>query len=77
MTRKQHILCLAVFSLVLVERWLDLTVRPRPLTDIYGFWSRLVPLVLGSLAYVMWVGVLIAESRRAGGPRPPQHPQGS
>jgi hypothetical protein len=75
MTRKQHIVCLAAFSLFLVERWLDLAFRPARPSDVYGFWSRLVPLVVGSLAYVMWVGALIAMCRRGGGPR--QRRQGS
>jgi hypothetical protein len=73
MTRKQNFFFLAVFSLVLVKWWLDLVFIPAKPNDIYGFWSRLIPLVVGSVAYLIWVGSLIAESRRVEQPRqPPQ-----
>ena len=75
MTRKQNYFFLAVFSLVLVKWWLDVMFIPARPSDIYGFWSRLFTLVVGSVGYLMWVGCLIAESRRGGGPRQPS--QGS
>jgi hypothetical protein len=75
MTRKQNYFFLAVFSLMLVKWWLDFIFIPAKPTDIYGFWSRLVPLVLGSVAFVMWLGVLFTESRRREGRHQP--PQGS
>ena len=71
MTRKQSLFFLAVYTLVLVKWWLDLVFMPAKPSDIYGFWSRLIPLVVGSVAWLMWVGALIAEFGRRGGPRPP------
>ena len=72
MTRKQNGLFLAVFGLVLVKQLLDLAFIPDRPGDIYGFWSRLIPLVVGSLAYSMWVGALITKTRRREARRPPQ-----
>ena len=75
MTRKQGFFILAAFSIVHVNRWLDLVFVPGRTSDVYGFWSRLIPLVVGSVAYLIWLGVLVAGSRRGGGPR--QAPHGS
>ena len=75
MTRKNQIFILAVFGLMLINWWLDLAFKPARPSDVYGFWSRLIPLVVGCVAFVMWVGVLVADSRRGGGPQQP--PPGS
>ncbi len=71
MSKKQHILCLAAFTVVLVNWWIQVAFAPARPSDVYGFWSRLVPLVLGSLAYLIWLGVLVAGFRRRGGPGQP------
>jgi hypothetical protein len=71
MTRKYAIGFWAFLSLALAHQWYNFTVTPARPTDIYPPWSRLIPLTLFSLFWVIGVGLLIVSCFRRNGKNRP------